>query len=29
MQHRKWFEGLWDKSKSFDLPVKFKPVFSP
>ena len=29
MQHREWFEGLWDKSKSFDLPVKFTPIFSP
>jgi len=24
-----WFEGLWNKSKSFDLPVKFTPIFSP
>ncbi len=29
MQHREWFEGLWEKSKSFDLLVKFKPIFSP
>ena len=29
MQHREWFEGLWGKFKSFDLPVKIEPVFSP
>jgi hypothetical protein len=29
MRQREWFEGLWDQSKSFDLPVKFSPVFSP
>jgi hypothetical protein len=29
MRQRQWFEGLWDQSKSFDLPVKFSPVFSP
>ncbi len=29
MWQREWIEGLWNKSKSFDLPVKFTPVFSP
>lgn len=29
MRQREWFEGLWDQSKSFELPVKFVPVFSP
>jgi hypothetical protein len=29
MRQREWIEGLWNKSKSFDLPVKFTPVFSP
>jgi hypothetical protein len=29
MRQREWFEGLWDQSKSFDLPVKFSSVFSP
>ena len=29
MQQREWFEGLWGKSKSFDLPVRFTPIFSP
>jgi hypothetical protein len=29
MRQREWIEGLWNKSRSFDLPVKFTPVFSP
>ena len=29
MRQRQWFEGVWDKSKSFDLPVTFSPVFTP
>ncbi len=29
MQHREWFERLWDKSKSFDLLMKLTPIFSP
>lgn len=29
MRGRQWFEGLWNQSKSFELPVKFSPVFSP
>jgi hypothetical protein len=29
MRQRVWFEGVWDKSRSFDLPVTFSPVFSP
>lgn len=29
MRHRECFEGLWNQSKTFDLPVKFSPVFSP
>ena len=28
MRQREWFEGLWDKSKTFNLPVKFTPIFS-
>ncbi|GAB4491155.1 MAG: hypothetical protein OHK006_24740 [Thermodesulfovibrionales bacterium] len=23
MKRREWFSGLWDKSRSFDLPVSF------
>jgi hypothetical protein len=23
MRRRQWFEGLWGKSKEFDLPVSF------
>lgn len=26
--HRAWFEGVWNKAKSFDIPVAFKPAFS-
>ena len=29
MRHRECFEGLWHQAKTFDLPVKFSPVFSP
>jgi hypothetical protein len=29
MQQREWFDGLWDKSKTFTLPDKFMPVFFP
>ncbi|MGG7055861.1 transposase [Nitrosomonas sp. ANs5] len=29
MRQRKWFEGLWDKSKTFTLPVKLTSVFTP
>jgi hypothetical protein len=29
MRQREWFEGMWNQSKSFELPVKFVPVFSP
>lgn len=29
MRQRVWFEGVWNKSKSFDLPVTFTPVFAP
>ena len=29
MRHRVWFDGVWDKSKAFDLPVTFSPVFNP
>lgn len=28
-QHREWFEGLWNRSKTFDLPVTFSPSFTP
>jgi hypothetical protein len=29
MRQRQWFEGVWDKSKSFDLPIVFTPSFTP
>jgi hypothetical protein len=29
MRQREWFEGLWNQSKNFELPVRFVPVFSP
>ena len=29
MRHREWMEGLWGRSKTFNLPVHFSPVFSP
>lgn len=29
MRHREWMEGLWDRSKTFNLPVHFSPVFPP
>jgi Transposase DDE domain group 1 len=29
MQQRAWMQGLWDASKSFDLPAVFKPLYSP
>ena len=28
MRRREWFTGLWDRSKSFDLPVHFPSVFT-
>ncbi len=28
MRQRQWMEGLWDRSKTFSLPVCFTPVFS-
>ena len=28
MHKREWMEGLWDRSKTFSLPVHFAPVFS-
>jgi hypothetical protein len=28
MQPRQWFEGLWDRAKTFDLPVHFSRHFS-
>ncbi len=27
MHQREWFEGLWNKSRIFALPVKFTPIF--
>lgn len=27
MQHREWFEGVWDAAKTFDLPVRFDSIF--
>ena len=29
MRQRTWFEGIWNHSKSFDLPVCFSPAFTP
>jgi Transposase DDE domain group 1 len=29
MRHRQWMEGLWDRSRTFSLPVYFSPVSSP
>ncbi len=29
MQKRTWMQGLWDASKSFDLPARFTPIYSP
>jgi hypothetical protein len=29
MQQRTWMQGLWDASKSFDLPAKFTPIYAP
>lgn len=29
MQHREWMEGLWDRSKTFSLPVAFAPAHAP
>jgi hypothetical protein len=29
MQQREWIHGLWDKSKTFDLLVKFSPILTP
>jgi len=29
MQQRAWMQGLWDASKTFDLPAKFSPIYSP
>jgi len=28
MHQRLWFEGLWNQSKTFELPVTFSPVFT-
>lgn len=28
MRQRQWMEGLWDRSKTFSLPVQFTPTFS-
>jgi len=29
MQQRAWMQGLWDAAKTFDLPAKFTPIYSP
>ena len=29
MRQREWLEGLWDRSKTFEMPVRFTPVFTP
>ncbi len=29
MRQRQWLEGLWDRSKTFTLPVRFTPAFAP
>jgi hypothetical protein len=28
MRQQQWLEGLWDRSKTFSLPVRFTPVFN-
>jgi DDE family transposase len=28
MRQRQWLEGLWDRSKTFALPVRFTPAFA-
>jgi hypothetical protein len=27
MRQRQWLEGLWDRSKTFSLPVRCAPAF--
>ena len=29
MQQRAWMQGLWDASKTFDLPAAFVPIYPP
>ena len=29
MQQRTWMQGLWDASKTFDLPATFTPIYPP
>lgn len=29
VQHRQWFEGIWNRAKTFDLPITFSPAFTP
>jgi hypothetical protein len=29
MRHREWFEGIWNRAKTFDLPITFSPAFTP
>jgi len=29
MQQRAWMEGLWNATKTIDLPAKFTPIYSP
>ena len=29
MRQREWLEGLWDRSKTFEMPVRFAPAFTP
>jgi hypothetical protein len=29
MQQRVWMTGLWETTKTFDLPAKFTPIYSP
>ena len=29
MQQRAWVQGLWDASKTFNLPAKFTPIYPP
>ena len=29
MHHREWLSGVWDRSKTFALPVHFEPLFVP
>lgn len=29
IQSRQWFEGIWNRAKTFDLPITFSPASTP